>query len=176
MVAEKICHKAANSFKGCWPLNGGFQKMFSDSWSTLYQLSEFAIKILVKGRKSKFMAFLRPFWPLNVKFWNILKWTRSCQAFSFGFASLIKTKSRFVVYSRTLERKVVNDGIWPFRGHFYTKKIFSLFSQNALGIAKFSKPDPPEPFCRLLPHTRSKSCKWWNLAIPMHSGFHSIIP
>ena len=58
MVAKKICHKAANSFKGCWPLNGGFQKMFSDSCSTLYQLLEFAIKNLVKGQKVKFMAFL----------------------------------------------------------------------------------------------------------------------
>ena len=51
-------------------------------------------------------------------------------------------QSRFVVYSRTRERKVVNDGIWPFRGHFYTKKIFSFYSQSALGIAKFSKCDP----------------------------------
>ena len=58
-------------------------------------------------------------------------------------------QSRFVVYSHTRERKAVNDGIWPFRGHFYTKKIFSLFSQIALRIAKLSKPDPPEPFCRL---------------------------
>ena len=72
MVAKKICHKAANSFKGCWPLNGGFQKMFSDSCSTLYQLLEFAIKKLVKGQKVKFMAFDWPFWPLKVKFCNIV--------------------------------------------------------------------------------------------------------
>ena len=32
-------------------------------------------------------------------------------------------ESRFVVYSRTRKRKVVNDGIWPFWGHFYTKKF-----------------------------------------------------
>ena len=58
-------------------------------------------------------------------------------------------QSRFVVYSRTRERKVVNDGIWPFWGHFYTKKDFSLFSKSALRIAKFSTWSPWEPFCLL---------------------------
>ena len=57
-------------------------------------------------------------------------------------------QGRFVLYSRTRERKVVDDGIWPFWGHFYTKKFFSLFSQSALGIAKFSTWRPWEPFCR----------------------------
>ena len=88
MVAEKICRKAANWCKGCWPLNRGFQKMFSDSCRFLHQLSKFAIKNLVQGRKVKFMAFLWPFWPLKVKFWNILCWTRSCQPIRFGLASL----------------------------------------------------------------------------------------
>ena len=34
-------------------------------------------------------------------------------------------------------------------GTFTIKKFFSLFSQIALRIAKLSKPDPPEQFCRL---------------------------
>ena len=62
--------------------------MFSDSCRNFHQLSKFAIKNLVKGRKVKFMAFYWPFWPLKVKFWNIMQLTRSCQAFSFGFVSL----------------------------------------------------------------------------------------
>ena len=57
-------------------------------------------------------------------------------------------ESRFVVLVDFTYKKDTNDGIWPFWGHFYTKKDFSLFSKSALRIAKFSTWRPWEPFCR----------------------------
>ena len=56
-------------------------------------------------------------------------------------------ESRFVVFVDFTYKKDENDGIWPFWGHFYTKKDFSLFSQSALRIAKFSTWRPLELFC-----------------------------
>ena len=58
-------------------------------------------------------------------------------------------ESRFVVLVDFTCKKDENDGIWPFWGHFYTKKDFSLFSQSAFRIAKFSSWSPWEPFCLL---------------------------
>ena len=124
-------------------------------------------------RESRFVVFVRCTRPLNAKGRLTMDFGHSEGTFTLRkfLVYFVKVPSelrnsqnltrqgRFVVYSHTRERKAVNDGIWPFRGHFYTKKIFSLFMQNALGIAKLSKLDRLGPFCRLLPHTRTKSGK-----------------
>ena len=107
-------------------------------------------------RESRFVVFVMCMHPLNAKGRLTMDFghsegTFTQRKFLFYLVKLpselqisqnLTRESRFVVYSRARERKVVNDGIWPFRGHFYTKKIFSLYSQIFLGIANFSKPDP----------------------------------
>ena len=126
MVAEKICHKAANWFKGCWPLNRDFPKMFSDFCRNLYWLSKFAIKNFVKGQKVKFMAFYWPFWPLKVKCWKII----------FKIKSFRETKPKlkawqdrvhYIIFQNLTfkgqkgHKKAMNLTFWPLTKFFIAK-------------------------------------------------------
>ena len=111
--------------------------MFSDSCRNFHQLSKFAIKNLVKGRKVKFMAFYWPFWPLKVKFWNIMQLTRSCQAFSFGFVSLNDLILKIIFGSPITRRDYVVHDKKKVLNQFSDKQSFRNKSRLRIDIYSF---------------------------------------